>query len=84
MVNINNFVYILNFAHKYVIITSRVALIRSDNADCVCQNRRFCRENIGITQVVLRHDLKNCVFPQAKRLVFFDYVIIVLQGSLKL
>ena len=47
------------------IITSRVALVRSDCRDRVCQNHRFCRENIGITQVVFRHDSKGSAFPQA-------------------
>jgi len=61
----------------YGIITSQVALVRSDCAGKACKNQRFFCENIGITQVVLRHDLKGGAFPQANLgLLLCVYVII--------
>ncbi len=62
----------------YGIITSRVTLVRSDYVRlCLTFRISESRENIVITQVALRCDQKDAVFPQAKiGLCYCDYDII--------
>ena len=68
---------ILTTSKKYDIIASRFAHVRSDRADRVCQNQRFCRANIFITQVVLRTRLERlCLSSSRNGLCFCDYDII--------